>query len=116
MNDEFEKNIPYDYPEELKKFIKKDKIIFDKETKKIKEAKFTEIYDYAYQNDVGFELDTLIDMVCTYVPRGVYYRYNEEREKYRSNKLEEIWCRIKTLLKEEILEKEIYVLKNMRFE
>ena len=116
MNDEFEKYIPYDCSEEFKEFIKKGKIIFDKETKKIKEAKFAEIYDYVWQNDVGFELDTLIDMVCTYVPSGVYYGYNEERQKYRSNKLEERWCQIKTLLKEEILEKEIYVLKNMRVE
>lgn len=82
-------------------------------TKKIKEAKFTEIYDYVCKNDVGLELDTLIDMVCTYVPSGVYYGYNEERAKYRLNLLEETWCRIKTLLNEEILEKEIYVLKNM---
>lgn len=107
MNDEFEKYIPYDCPEEVKKFIKKGEIILEKETKKIKEAKFVEIYDYVSQNDVGFELDTLIDMVCNYVYQGLYYGYNEERSKYRSNKLEEIWCRIKTLLKEEILEKEI---------
>lgn len=118
MNDEFEKCMPYDCLEvkEFKEFIKIGETIYDKENKKIKEAKFVEIYEYVSQNDVGFELDTLIDMVCTYVPSGVYYGYDEEREKYRSNKLEERWCQIKTLLKEEILEKEIYVLKNMRVE
>ena len=77
--------------------------------KKIKDTTFQEIYEYVWQNDVGFAFDTLIDMICNYVPSGIYIGYNEEREEERSKRLEKRWQQVKTLINEEWLEKEIEI-------
>ena len=91
--------------------IKKYPEIFTRKTitKKIKDTTFVEIYEYVWSHDEGYAFDTLIDMICTYVPSGIYTGYNEEREKERLRRLEKRWKQIKTLINEELLEKEIEV-------